>query len=134
MTIQKAIILNWKRTYKEIKGINSLQCVVRHWKKFLRQAVNAMPGSVPGQVGWGFEHSKPEWLESVPACQIPSNQTHSMILCFYDSIYLWRGTKIPASPKELNNYVSSIYIKVLNPLFLHVSYCTNTQCCLKNNS
>lgn len=39
---------------------------------------------------------------------------------------------MPASLKELNNYARSIYIKILNPLFLHVSCCTNTQCCLEN--
>lgn len=73
-------------------------------------------------------------------CQVPSDPTHS-ILYSIDSVILWvffflaqrtSNTKIPASPKELNNYARSIYIKILNPLFLHVSCCTNTQCCSEN--
>ena len=46
-----------------------------------------IPGSVPGQVGWGLEH--PGLVESVPAAgdgswmlfQILSNPNHSVVLC-----------------------------------------------------
>jgi len=39
--------------------------VVRHWNRFPREAVDALPGSVQGQVGWGFE--QPGLVEGVPA-------------------------------------------------------------------
>ena len=38
--------------------------VVKHWNRLPRDAVNA-PGSVQGQVGWGFE--QPDLVEDVPA-------------------------------------------------------------------
>jgi len=40
--------------------------VVRHWNRLPREAVDApFPGSVQGQVGWGFE--QPGLVEGVPA-------------------------------------------------------------------
>jgi len=39
--------------------------VVRHWHRLPREAVDApVPGSVQGQVGWGFEQPGP--VEDVP--------------------------------------------------------------------
>ena len=40
--------------------------VVRHWNRLPREAVDApIPGSVQGQVGWGF--GQPGLVEGVPA-------------------------------------------------------------------
>lgn len=38
---------------------------VRHWKRLLREVVNAHPGSVQGRAGWGSQH--PGQVEGFPA-------------------------------------------------------------------
>jgi len=39
--------------------------MVRHWKRLPKEADFPLPGSVQGQVGWGFE--QPGLVEGVPA-------------------------------------------------------------------
>ena len=39
--------------------------VVRHWNRLPSKVVNALPGSIQGQVGWGFE--QPGLEGGVPA-------------------------------------------------------------------